>query len=816
MTTAEVRTTQTECAHCRLDLPGAPIFDREGHAFCCAGCHAVFGVIHELGLERYYTLRAGQEVEASRASVSGKSFAELDDPGYQARSVTNLTNGLCQVTLYLEGVHCAACVWLLERVDTLLPGLVEVRVDLIRSRVTLVWDPGQVQLSQVARRFASLGYQPHPARGIAREALRRREDRAMLMRIGLAGAVAGNVMAIAFALYAGMFDAIEPGLFAMFRWASLVVTLPSLVYGGGMFYRGAYNAVRARTLHMDLPIAIGLSAGFLHGAVNTFRGAGEIYFDSVATLIFLLLVGRYLQRRQQRLAADSTELLAALSPSSARVIVAGEVRELPLESLLSGMHVELLPGDTIPVDGVVLEGRSEIDLSLLTGESAAVSAVVGDAVHAGTLNLSSRLVVEVRSTGEETRIGRLMRLVEEHASRPANIVQLADRISGVFVAVVLVLSAITLAIWWSTSGEQALDHAIALLIVTCPCALGLATPLAVSAAIGQAARQGILIKGADVLEKLSRPGKVLLDKTGTLTEGRLSLVRWDGDLSAQPLFAALEAHSTHPVARAAQRAFGTVSGCGPIDVRETQGGGVDGSVGRRHVVAGTEPFVLSRSAAFDSEMRAAAARAAADGFSPVLIAVDGVVVAVASFGDPIRPDAEKALDRLRRRGHEPSILSGDHPSVVTTVARRLGMPSATARGGVSPEGKLNTVIAERQCGPVVMVGDGVNDAAALAAAPVGIAVHGGAEAALAAADVFITRPGVVPIADLFDGAMRTMRVVRRNLVFSLGYNVLGVILAMTGVLNPLIAAVMMPLSSLTVIVSSYRADTFRFVGRRKP
>jgi Cu2+-exporting ATPase len=352
--------------------------------------------------------------------------------------------------------------------------------------------------------------------------------------------------------------------------------------------------------------------------------------------------------------------------------------------------------------------------------------------------------------------------------------------------------------------------------VTCPCALGLATPLAVSAAIGQAARHGILIKGADVLEKLSRPGKVLLDKTGTLTEGRLSLVRWDGDLSAQPLFAALEVHSTHPVARAAQRAFGTVSGSGPIEVRETQGGGVDGNIGRKHVVAGTEPFVLSRGAAFDSEMRAAAASAAADGFSPVLIAVDGVVVAVASFGDPIRPDAEEALDRLRRRGHEPSILSGDHPSVVTTVARRLGMHSATARGGVSPEGKLNTVIAERQSGPVVMVGDGVNDAAALAAAPVGIAVHGGAEAALAAADVFITRPGVVPIADLFDGATRTMRVVRRNLVFSLGYNVLGVILAMTGVLNPLIAAVMMPLSSLTVIVSSYRADTFRFMGRRKP
>ncbi|MFN7964894.1 MAG: heavy metal translocating P-type ATPase metal-binding domain-containing protein [Acidobacteriota bacterium] len=813
MATAELRSTSTECAHCGLDLPLQPLCDAAGNQFCCAGCEAVFGVIHELGLERYYTLRADQNTQASRGRLNDKSYAELDDAGYQARSVIALAGGLSQVTLYLEGVQCAACIWLLERIDTLTPGLIEVKADLVRSRVTLIWDPSQVSLSQIARRFATLGYQPHPARGLAREGARRREDRAMLMRIGLAGAVAGNVMAIAFALYAGMFDAIEPGLFALFRWASLIVTLPSLLYGGSVFYRGAYNAVRTRSLHMDLPIAIGLTAGFLHGTVNTVRGEGEIYFDSVATLIFLLLVGRFLQRRQQRLAADSTELLAALSPSSARVIVAGRVHEVPLESLLAGMTVELLPGDTVPVDGVVLDGASEIDLSLLTGESAPVSVVSGDPVHAGTLNLSSRLVVEVRSTGEETRIGKLMRLVEEHAARRSNIVQLADRISGVFVAVVLVLAAITVTIWWGRSSEQALDHAIALLIVTCPCALGLATPLAVSAAIGQAARQGILIKGADVLEKLARPAKLLLDKTGTLTEGRLSLTRWDGDTAAQPLLAAIEAHSTHPVARAVQSAFGAAPASGPVDVRETQGGGVAGSVGRSRILAGTESFVRSRGAVVGDAMQMAAAHAVDDGFSPVLIAVDQTVVAVASFGDRLRPDAEQALLRLRRSGHVPSILSGDHPRVVTTVARTLGLSAGDTRGGVSPEGKLSAVIAERERGPVVMIGDGVNDAAALAAAPVGIAVQGGAEAALAAADVFITRRGVMPIAELFDGAARTMRVVRRNLVFSLAYNVLGVALAMTGTLNPLIAAVMMPLSSLTVIISSYRADTFRSIGR---
>jgi Cu2+-exporting ATPase len=299
-----------------------------------------------------------------------------------------------------------------------------------------------------------------------------------------------------------------------------------------------------------------------------------------------------------------------------------------------------------------------------------------------------------------------------------------------------------------------------------------------------------------------------LDKTGTLTEGRATLVRWHGDESVKPLVAAAEAHSGHPLARAFLRALGEPRAGARVEIRETHGGGVEATADGRRLVVGSPEFVIGRAGELSPVLAAAVIALAGEGLTPVLVAVDGRVVAAAGFGDPLRGDAGAALDRVRALGWRPGILSGDDPRIARAAGDRLGLPAADCRGGVSPEDKLRAVLASGAEGPVVMIGDGVNDAAALAAATVGIAVAGGAEAALTAADVFVVRPGVGRIAELLDGARRTMRVVRRNLVFSLAYNVIGVTLAMTGVLNPLVAAILMPLSSLTVILSSYRARTF--------
>ncbi|MHC5114398.1 MAG: heavy metal translocating P-type ATPase, partial [Planctomycetota bacterium] len=549
--------------------------------------------------------------------------------------------------------------------------------------------------------------------------------------------------------------------------------------------------------------------------VNTLRGTGEVYFESLTAVVFLLLVGRWLQDRHRRSALDAVELLFTLTPAVARQVDdAGAVRDVPVERLDAGDRVEVRAGDTIPVDGVIADGTSVFDRSVLTGESRPVTLAPGEAVHAGVTNIGAPVVVEVRATGAETRVGKLMALVERFAQDRPPITRLADRVAHFFVGVVLALAAITVAAWWSVEPSQAVEHAIALLIVTCPCALGMATPLAVVAGIGRAAQAGLLIKGGETIERLSTPGRVLIDKTGTITQGRMQVVTWDGDDDARRLVAAVEAGVAHPVAVALADDAGEIELPEAADV-EHLGDGVRGVVEGRSVAAGSTRFAERLALDVPDRARDAVRRHLDDGLSPVLVAVDGRVSAVAGLGDPVHPDAADAIERLERLGCTVGVVSGDHPEIVDRVARQVGLDPALCEGGATPERKVEIVRAAQERGETVfMVGDGVNDAAALSAANVGIAVHGGAEVALASADAFARHPGLEPVADLMDGARLVTRVIRRNLGVSLGYNVVAASLAIAGVINPLVAAVLMPISSLTVVVLSYRSRTFARRGGR--
>ncbi len=815
--------TALDCTHCGLPVPPGLVQEGAETQFCCSGCETVYGVIHEHGLERYYALREDEDRQV--AKTSGRRYDEFDDPAFLELYARTREDGLAEIELLLEGVHCAACVWLVEKVPAVREGVIEVRLDLPRRRARVVWNPEAIALGAIARLLDSLGYPVHPYRRSEAEKIARREDRRLLLRLGVSGAAAGNVMLIAFALYGGMFHGMAAEYETFFRWTSLIIAVPAVLYGGSVFFRGAWAALRTGALHMDLPISIGILAGFGWGAVNTVRGTGEIYFESVTALVFLLLAGRLVQQRRQRAARDAAELLFALAPASARLVEPGAaegeelVREVPVEVLRPGCLVELRAGDAAPADGVVARGTSRIDLSLLTGESRPVAVEPGAELFAGTVNLGARLVVRVDKTGEETRVGKLMALVEESAGRKAPIVLLANRLAGWFTAAALALAAVTFLVWLALepgAPDAAIERAVALLIVTCPCALGLATPLAVSAAIGKAARRGILIKGADVLERLARPARLWLDKTGTLTRGETRLVHWSGDARVLPLVAALEQHSAHPLAEAFLAALeeepfaSAVRGGLPEaeHVDESLGGGVRGRVAGVEVVVGSPGYLERMHGALDTVERARVRSITEKGHTPVLVALDGALVAEAAFGDPLREEAPALIAKLRKEGWQAGILSGDHQDVVSAVGGQLGLPEEACRGGVVPEQKLAAVSHEGGDEAPVMVGDGVNDAAALAAAGVGIAVRGGAEAALAAADVYLSEEGLAPLDHLLSGAARTLRVIRRNLIFSLLYNVVGATLAITGVINPLIAAILMPASSLTVLTISFRSKTF--------
>lgn len=794
------------CAHCGLAVPGGFVVAGAERHFCCAGCHTAWDILHAHGLDRYYSLpdRRDQPVRAS-----GRRYDEFDHEAFRALYVADAGHGLSRVELYLEGVHCASCVWLVERVPLVVPGVARAELNVRRSLATIEWDAAAVPLSAVAQALDTLGYPSHPFRGTAREHHRRREDRAAVVRIGVAGALSVNVMLASLALYSGAWSGMELAYTRFFRWTALALTLPALLWPGRVFFTSALAALRTRTLHMDLPIAVALAAGFARGVVNTVTDGGPVYFDGVAMLVFLLLCGRYLQQRGQRAAADAAELLFSMTPARARTVGPdGTVRDVPAEGLVPGDTIEVRAGETLPADGIVTRGVSAVNVALLTGESRPVTVRPDDTVFAGTLNVESALRVRVTQAGESSRMARLVRQVEDGAQRRAPVVLLADRMAGWFTAAVLVLAVVVWWLWRGIDPAHAVDNAIALLVVTCPCALALATPLAVTAAVGRAARRGILVKGGDALERLARPGIVILDKTGTLTEGRTSLVRFDGPDWVKPLILALEAESTHPIGAGFREGLGLHVVPAVESSRHVAGAGITGRVLSHEVVIGKPAFVAASLGA----NALPGTREPPGRLTPVAIAIDGAVVARAWFGDALRPDSAQAVAALKAGGWEVGIASGDTPDVVQSVARDVGIKSHCAVGDASPEDKLAMVERVSRRASVVMVGDGVNDAAAIAAASVGIGVHGGAEASLAAADVYLTRPGLLPLVELTDGAKRTMRLIRLGIMLSLAYNLAGVALAVLGLINPLVAAVMMPASSLTVLMVAWRGRTFSRVA----
>lgn len=776
------------CAHCRLPVPDALVLVGDEPQFCCGGCRTAYALIHAHGLACYYDI---SDATGTRADGPRLDYAGFDDAAFLAANTESLADGERRTTLAIDGIHCAACIWLLERLPRLVPGVVEARASWRRSTLTVRWR--EAKLSQIADAVARLGYRPSVLGSGSAELGRTRANRRALVEIGIAGAAAGNNMLIAAALYLGMFSYMDDVTQTLLRWTSCFVGLVSVAWPGRVFVRGALQSLRARTPHMDLPVALGLVVGAVAGLVNTVLDRGEIYFDTLSVLVFLLLVGRFIQTRQQQRAAATVEVLHRLTPRTAHRVEGERIADVPAQVVAAGDLLDVRAGEIVPADATVLDGASAIDASILTGETRPVDVGTGDAIAAGALNLSATLRVRVDAVGDRTRIGRVLELVESSAQQRPKIVQLADRIGARFVVAIVVSASTTLAAWLAIDPAVAVDHTVALLVVACPCALAMATPLAISVALGRAARRRILIKGGDVLQRLSTPGTIWLDKTGTLTEGRARVVAWVGDESVRPAVAALEQSSIHPVALALQ-SIASAEGVATA-VRHGQGG-LEGIVDGRKIVVGNERFVAAQ-ARLQPSFVLEASRFTERAISPVFVAVDGKVIAVAGVGDPLREDATAALAELRARGYTIGILSGDHPAIVRAVGRSLGVHESMCHGGLDPEAKVEHV--RTTAGPVVMVGDGVNDSAALAAASVGIATRDGAEASLEAAPVYLGRPGLLPLLELLDGSRTTMRAISRNFAVSLFYNGVSVGLAAAGLINPLVAALLMPLSSLSVI-----------------
>ncbi len=775
----------TLCLHC-----GSAFSARQARGqYCCAGCEAVHGLLKSAGLTRYYSIleRVGARARTLNDSTaapgsSSSEFAALDDPALRAQYVKTDS-----ARFYLEGVHCAACVWLVERLPELVAGLTSVRLDLGTGVATVSVTP-EARLSEVALGFLKLGYRPHALKASEEEELDRAEDRRLLLRLGIAGAAAGNIMLMAIPLYAG-----AEGRYAeLFSWGSLVLSLPVLFYSAVPFYRSTWESLRAGQLSIDVPVALGLQTSFWVSVFNLLRGNDRIYFDSVTALVFLLLSSRYLLRRVSRTALKASSLAQLLMPSRARRVEAdGSVQEVEVSALKEGDLLEVLPGDLFPADGRVEAGQGSVDARLLTGESMPEDIGPGSEAFCGTQNLSSLMRIRVKGSGRLSRVGRIVQQMESSLASRAPIVAFSDRVSRVFIAVTLLLMPLVFFGVAESGWEMALDRTLALALVTCPCVFALATPLTFASVLARAARAGILIKGAPVLERLASVREAFFDKTGTLTEGRLELLDWqvmpgEDATRVAAIAVALESHSRHPIGRALVRELSVTNPSQRLHLecqewRQISGNGIEGRIdGRPYRIGIPKDETVGQA-------------------TTVVLTCEDAEIARARLRDRLRPEAVAVVSKLKELGIRVRVLSGDQTGAVASVGERLGIAAFDVISRATPESKKQEV---ERAPHALMVGDGANDAIALASAYVGIAVQGGLEASVRASDAYLSRPGIAQIPALIVLGRETLKLVKRNFSVSLVYNGVAATAAIAGWITPLFAALLMPASSLLVLTSA--------------
>jgi Cu2+-exporting ATPase len=695
-------------------------------------------------------------------------------------------------------------------------------VNYATHRGTVRFAPAEVALEAVLGRVQSIGYLPRPWSESERARAQRAESRDLLVRLGTAAFLSSQVMMFTAALYAGYFQGIEPGTRRLMEVMSLLLTLPVYFYAGAPFLRSSGAALRHGRFNMDVLVAAGAGAALGYSAWQMLAG-GEVYFDTAAMIVTLVLLGRWIEARARGHASDAIARLAALVPKQARRVAPGGARRMvAVESIARGDRLEVVPGERIPLDGVVVEGSSEVDESLVTGEPAPVGKAPGADVVGGSVNLHGSLVVEVTRTGDATVLSAIVRAVEQAQLTKPRLQALADRAVGAFVPAVLALAAATLLfhLWRGASPATALMTAVAVVVIACPCALGLATPIAVLLATGAASRRGVLLKGADVLERAARASDVVLDKTGTLTRGRPELravipiagptaTATPSDLLA--LAAALERRSEHSLGLAiaeAARRDPSVPHLEPESFRAIPGRGVEGRVAGRAVTIGNRALLADAGVAVPSDAVATGARYESEGDTVVHLAVDGGLAALLVVSDLPRDEAPAALAELRALGLAPSVVSGDDPATTAAVAARLGVERFVA--GALPAGKRDVLEAMQRGGRrPLFVGDGLNDAPALTQADVGVAMARRTEITMESADVVLVRDDLRSIPFLVRLARRAGAVVRQNVFWAFFYNAVAIPLAVAGRLHPIVAAGAMAASSVFVVGNSLRLRRFR-------
>jgi Cu2+-exporting ATPase len=800
---------ENHCFHCGLpNLEGdryPVVILKTTHNMCCPGCHAVASSIVDNGLESYYEFRTEPAARGDAALDNTMSkLAVYDEPELQEEFVFDSGTDK-EIQLTVEGITCAACGWLIEKQLAKVDGIKQVSVNVGARRALVIWDNSILKLSQVLQRLKSIGYESLPFQADNHEASYHKEQKSFLKKVGLSGLMTMQVMMLAMGQYFDLFGNIDAEATRYFNWISLVLTTPVVLYSGSVFYLSALKALMAKTVNMDIPVTIAILATYIAGFFTVNNEKAEVYFESICMFVFFLLISRFLEHRSRHKATQISSNMLKHIPVTANKWVDNELVSVLAKQLKKDDVVLIKAGETIPVDGVITDGQARIDEAMLTGEFEPVQKQSGQSVFGGTINQSGTLTVKVTNTLKHAMVNQILRLQETALSSKPRVAQVADRLSRYFVIAVLSISALTFTYWTLQDNTHAFWITISVLVATCPCALGLATPSALTCSMAKLNKQGILLKRADALEQLTEVSEIIFDKTGTLTHGEFSINKtWFRPNATEAEIAELlaiatsmEMQSEHPIANA----FAKLDDVNTMSIHVEKlsvsiGHGIQAEVNGGSFYLGSFKYIAGALVTKPSET----VSHAIDGAN-VLLSKNGELVAAFWVTDEIKSEARLILKELSN--YNLGLLSGDTRRNVATVGAELGINNQTAE--CSPSQKLSHIQRlQRNKKKVLMLGDGINDAPVLAAADVSVAVGNASDLAKNAADIILLNHQLHGLLEVIEMAKRTKTKIKQNIAWALGYNILVLPFAMVGYLTPWMAALGMSLSSIIVVYNSTR------------
>ena len=780
------------------------------HFMCCPGCQAVAQAIVDNGLENYYEFRTSPAARGDTALDNTMAqLAVYDEPELQHEFVYEQGKH-SQIQLTVEGISCAACGWLIEKQLAKLDGIKQVSVNVSARRSMITWDPAQLKLSGILSRLKSIGYESLPFQADMHEASYKKEQKSYLKKLGLAGIMTMQVMMLAMGQYFDVFGNLEADAVGYFNAISLILTTPVVLFSGSVFYLSAIKAIQARTVNMDVPVTIAIVASYIAGVLAVNKSEGEVYFESICMFIFFLLISRFLEHRSRHQASLISSNMHKLIPVTANKLENDVWVSVLAKQVEKDDIVMVKAGEIVPLDGTIIDGTSTFDEAMLTGEFEPITKTNGQIVYAGSMNQQGSVTIKVRANVKHAMMNQILRLQEMALANKPKIAAIADQFSQYFVTAVLLISVFTYWYWHSQQNPHAFWITISVLVATCPCALGLATPSALTCAMAKLNKMGVLLKRADALEQLTTTTDIIFDKTGTLTQGKFSIAKqWINEEYAQQLLSemgienssdtqthvlsiakAIESRSEHPIAHA----FLAATDNAEFRINNLHieiGKGLSAQVNGHSCIMGSQNYVCQVIKQVHEDVKGA----------NVFMVINNKLLAAFWVTDTIVEDAKSIVSKLRK--HTLTVLSGDSLENVEHLARSIGIENAV--GGSTPDGKLQYVKAQQALNKrLVMLGDGINDAPVLAAADVSIAVGNASDLAKNAADIVLLNPKLSTLVELLNMANKTKRKIKQNMAWALSYNLLVLPFAVSGLLTPWQAALGMSLSSIIVVYNSTR------------